>query len=152
MPWRTSIATRGVPTTNDPALPWGGARYLADNSVWQRTDKPAIRDLWAAALRNDQIATCPINRAEILWSARNLANFDQICRTLGALDNYELRQDHWDAAEAALRRLTEIGQHRAVQPPDLLLAAVAATNDLAILHYDSDFDLLREKQIFAIRT
>jgi hypothetical protein len=29
---------------------------------------------------------------------------------------------------------------------------VASTNDLAVLHYDSDFDILREKQIFDIRT
>jgi predicted nucleic acid-binding protein len=114
MPWRTSIATRGVPTTNDPAPPWGGARYLVDNSVWQRTDKPAIRDLWVTALRRDQIATCPINRAEILWSARNLANFDQIRRTLGALDNYELLQEHWDGHSDDSRRsaTTEQFSHR----------------------------------------
>lgn len=120
--------------------------------MWQRTDKPAIAPGWSAALRNGQIATCPIVRLEVLWSARNLAAFDEIRRTLDGLDSYEATIAHWRAAENAMGKLMAISHHRAVPFPDLLLAAIAETNDIGVLHYDKDFDLLRERGIFAIRT
>ena len=150
-PWRTSIATAGVSSGNG-SPPWGGRRFIADNSVWQRTEKTVVAPHWAAALRNGQIATCPIVRLEVLWSAKDLPNFDQIQRTLDALDNYPVNDDHWRAAERAIRRLIEIHHKRAVTFPDLLLAAVAEANGIAVLHYDSDFDLLRERHIFEIDT
>lgn len=34
------------------------------------------------------------------------------------------------------------GQHRAVSIPDLLVAAVAESERLTVLHYDADFDLV----------
>jgi predicted nucleic acid-binding protein len=36
------------------------------------------------------------------------------------------------------------GQHRGVSVPDLVLAAVADIEELTILHYDADFDLISE--------
>jgi predicted nucleic acid-binding protein len=89
---------------------------------------------------------------EVLWSARDLPNFEQIRRTLGALDNYPIEPRHWMAAEVAMGRLIEISCRRAVQFPDLLLAAVAESNGVGVLHYDSDFDLLRENEVFNIET
>ena len=49
-------------------------------------------------------------------------------------------------------KLMEIHHHRAVGFPDLLIAAVAESNGLGVLHYDKDFDLLREREIFDIDT
>ena len=51
-----------------------------------------------------------------------------------------------------MRLLLAFSHHRAVTFPDLLLASVAESNGLGVLHYDSDFDLLRERGIFQIRT
>ena len=34
------------------------------------------------------------------------------------------------------------GTHRAHSPADLILAACAELNDLIVLHYDKDFDLI----------
>ena len=41
-----------------------------------------------------------------------------------------------------LRRLAELGQHRAPSIPDLLIAAAAETAPLTVLHVDMDFDLI----------
>lgn len=40
--------------------------------------------------------------------------------------------------------LVRRGQHRAVSIPNLILAAIAGIEQLTILHYDGDFDLIAE--------
>jgi predicted nucleic acid-binding protein len=45
-------------------------------------------------------------------------------------------------AVEVLRSLAEHGQHRAPSIPDLLIAAVAETARLTVLHVDKDFDLI----------
>ena len=40
--------------------------------------------------------------------------------------------------------LARRGQHRAPSVPDLLIAAVAETQDLVVLHVDKDFELIAE--------
>jgi len=42
------------------------------------------------------------------------------------------------------RDLAARGQHRGVSVPDLVLAAVAGIEQLTILHYDADFDLIAD--------
>ena len=39
-------------------------------------------------------------------------------------------------------KLVRRGQHRAVSIPDLLVAAVAEVEQLSVLHYDADFELI----------
>jgi predicted nucleic acid-binding protein len=41
-----------------------------------------------------------------------------------------------------LRRLAELGQHRAPSIPELLIAAAAETAPLTVPHVDMDFDLI----------
>jgi predicted nucleic acid-binding protein len=41
------------------------------------------------------------------------------------------------------RQLARVGHHR-LPPVDLLIAAIADTHSVGILHYDSDYDLIRE--------
>ena len=47
-----------------------------------------------------------------------------------------------DRARELQRDLVARGQHRGVSVPDLVLAAVADTEELTILHDDADFDLI----------
>jgi len=42
------------------------------------------------------------------------------------------------------RQLVRIGHHR-LPPVDLLVAALADRYDLAVLHYDRDYDVIAEK-------
>ena len=54
-----------------PRAPFGGQTLIADKSAWSRADHPSVRSQWSAALRNGQIATCPIVNLELLYSARD---------------------------------------------------------------------------------
>jgi len=91
-------------------------------------------------------------RLEVLWSARNAEDMARKRLDLDALDNLPVEAEHWEAAEDAMQRLSEISRPREVTFPDLLIAAVAETNGIAVLHYDKDYDLLRERDIFNIKT
>ena len=44
----------------------------------------------------------------------------------------------------AQRQLARAGPHR-LPPADLIIAAIADVNQVGVLHYDGDFDILREK-------
>ena len=48
-----------------------------------------------------------------------------------------------DLAIAVQHRLAQLGRHR-MAIPDLLIAAVAEINDLAVMHYDADYDRIAE--------
>ena len=41
-----------------------------------------------------------------------------------------------------LRTLAELGQHRALSIPDLMIAATAETMRLTVLHFDKEFKLI----------
>ena len=47
-------------------------------------------------------------------------------------------------ALAAQRDLARSGHHR-LTPMDLIIAVLADRHDLGILHYDGDYDVLRER-------
>ena len=48
-----------------------------------------------------------------------------------------------DRAIAVQHRLVQLGRHR-MAIPHLLIAAVAEINDLAVMHYDADYDRIAE--------
>ena len=48
-----------------------------------------------------------------------------------------------DRAVDVQHRLAAAGRHR-LPLPDLLIAAVAELNDLAVMHYDADYDRIAE--------
>lgn len=48
----------------------------------------------------------------------------------------------WSRAVEVQGLLADRGLHRAASIPDLLIAATAERRGAAVLHYDSDFDLI----------
>lgn len=49
-----------------------------------------------------------------------------------------------DRAVEVLRLLADRGHHRAPSVPDLIVAAIAESAGLVVLHHDKDFDLIAE--------
>jgi predicted nucleic acid-binding protein len=49
-----------------------------------------------------------------------------------------------DRAVQVLRLLADRGHHRAPSVPDLIIAALAESAGLVVLHNDKDFDLIAE--------
>lgn len=121
------------------------AAYLADTSALARLRHPPVAAILAPLIEAGLVATCGVIEFEIGWATRSSAAFDQVRadRSLG----YEWLATHdedWHRALDVQAELWRTGHVRAVGFPDLLIAAVAEREQVAILHYDSDYDLINK--------
>jgi predicted nucleic acid-binding protein len=105
--------------------------YIADTSAWMKSRHSAVAGEWSTAILNEQIATCPIVRLELLYSARSGDAFDEIDSDLSVLRDVPITPSMTNASLAAFRRLA----HAAV----------------GVLHYDIHFDRLAEVLDFESR-
>lgn len=78
---------------------------------------------------------------EIGYSARTAEEWDQFVVALGAFEAVDTTAAHVRRAMQVQRLLAQHSQ-RGRRIPDLLVAAAAETRDIAVLHYDRDFDLI----------
>lgn len=117
--------------------------YLADKSALSRLHHPAVARRLGPFLVDGLVATTPIIDLEVLYSARSLADYEEILAERRSLPSYPVTPEVTDRAIDVQHRLAERGHHR-LPLPDLLIAAVAELNDLAVLHYDADYDRIAE--------
>ncbi len=66
--------------------------YLFDTSIWDYTEHPLMTADWDAALERNQLAVSPIVAFEILYSAQNQTDFEELERQLDALRQMPLTQ------------------------------------------------------------
>jgi len=115
--------------------------FLADKSALARMPYPSVGDVLGPLILAGDIATCGIIDLEVLFSARNHADFMRTrALRLRAFVRVSMEQADFDRAMDTMEALAMRGQHRAASLPDLLIAAVAERAGLCILHYDEDFD------------
>jgi predicted nucleic acid-binding protein len=118
------------------------ATYLIDTSVWHRRSNAAVIARLADLFAADEVAIAEPVRLEVLFSARSAQEYDAVSRELDGLrqvpcGNQELRR----ALEVQRLLAHKAGlHHRSVKIPDLLIAATAELADLAVLHYDEDYE------------
>ena len=117
--------------------------YLADKSALARLHHPPVARRLGPLLVDGLVATTPIIDLEVLYSARSLADYEEILAERRSLPSYPLTPEVTDRATAVQHRLAQGGHHR-LPLPDLLIAATAELNDLAVLHYDADYDRIAE--------
>jgi predicted nucleic acid-binding protein len=120
---------------------------LLDNSVWARATDGRLagssRKAFEAALAAGELWTCPPSLLEMRYSARD--EFAEIARELDALPAAPLTREAAAAAVTAQAELAAaVGVSHRVKPVDLLIAAVAATEGLGVLHYDHDYDTIAD--------
>ncbi len=118
---------------------------LADTTAWawsRRSACPELRAAFDAALVEGELATCDMVRLELLHSARNPAEFADIRGELAALPDCPIGEAQWDRALLVYGHLSARGGafQRSVKHPDLLIAAAAEAAEVAVLHYDDDYD------------
>ena len=113
--------------------------YLADKSALARMTHAAVAKRLAPLILNGRVATCAVIDLEVLYSARSQGDYEEILAERGALPSLPLTETVAARALDVQRRLARRGQHR-LPVPDLLIAATAEINDLAVIHYDSDYD------------
>lgn len=118
-----------------------GLTHLVDTSVLTRLGTPEVREVVEPLASAGMLARSGISDLEIGYSARNQPEWD---RLIGALDVFtlvEIDTNHFRRARDVQRLLAARSQ-RGRKIPDLLLAAAAEDANLAVLHYDTDFDLI----------
>lgn len=103
-----------------------------------------VRRRLAPIIEAGEAATCAMIDLEVLYSARNHADHENI-RRRRALAYHQV-----PVTDLVLRRAIEVqgelarsGHHR-IPIPDLIIAAVAEAADLILVHYDRDYDLISE--------
>ena len=112
---------------------------LVDTSVWIEAFRRAHSDEAAhlrALLDAGEVAMSPPIRVELL-SGSGAADLPRLRRVLSALPLFGPTVKSWDRMEGWVARAVRAGRRFGVA--DLLIAAVAAENGLAVWSLDGDF-------------
>lgn len=119
------------------------ASWLVDKSVLARVDVPAVADAVLPRMQLGKVGVALVTELEVGYSARSGADYD-ITRQelLDLLIPVAMPVRAEERARELQRDLVLRGQHRGVSVADLVLAAIADIEELTILHYDADFDLI----------
>ena len=120
------------------------ATHLADTSAFGRFQRREVREAALPMVASGQVALCAPVIYELGFSARNAADYDEIMMRVAAFEVAPTSDGDLERALAIQRQLVRRGHHRAVSLVDMLVAAIAESRDLIVLHYDADFDLVAE--------
>ncbi len=122
------------------------ARYLLDLSAWARSGHPHTRDRWADLVNGDVLVCHPVFAIELLHNAVNPPDYRELWDELETVFEWA-----WPDAETArvalsLQQKLATGAPAAqrVETADLLIAALAVQLGLGVLHYDRDYDVIRD--------
>lgn len=127
----------------------GDVPFIADTSAWWRfSSLPG--ELVDKAIVDDRLWITPIVRMEILYSARNGAEYIAFEMEL---DGFRILRNDRAVADAAMSAVGELAEHsdgyHRVPLTDALIAAAAAEHGgIALLHRDTHFDKLAEVLTF----
>jgi predicted nucleic acid-binding protein len=122
---------------------------LADTTAWawsRRERRGGVREDFDTRLVDGEIAICDMVRMELLYSARNEDEFDELSEELRALPECPIGQAEWKRALWVYGELAKQGgaHQRSVKHPDLLIAAAAEAAEITVLHYDEDYERVAE--------
>lgn len=118
------------------------ATFLADTSVFARLSKPAVAAAVSPLISEGHVAVCAPVVFELGFSARNGADHDELLSRMDAFESVPVTDGDHQRSIDIQGRLAEQGGHRAVSLVDTLVAAVAESRDLTVLHYDADFETI----------
>jgi predicted nucleic acid-binding protein len=115
---------------------------LADKSALeQRRNSNEARNLLERLLYEGVLASCHLVALEVLYSARNLNDYEVLLADIEALPWLDVTKEVMDRAMSVQHLLATRGQHR-LPIPDLVVAATAEVHGATVLHYDHDFDVI----------
>lgn len=125
--------------------PFDGEVMLGDPSAINRAEHPTVCASVIHAINARQIVTCEIVTLELMQSARDHDEVEQLEASQSTFRHVPVTRSVQRAALTALRELARrgAGYHR-VPVADVLIAAAAQEAGVGVLHYDHDFDRLSE--------
>ncbi|WP_406190757.1 MULTISPECIES: PIN domain-containing protein [unclassified Streptomyces] len=115
--------------------------YLLDTSGLVRLLRdPRLQSAWYDAIDAGAIASCYVQRAEFLYSARDGREYDEIAEMFSDLYlDVAVPKNAGRWISAVQYRMARAGEHRSASAVDLVIAATAAHHGLAVLHDDADY-------------
>lgn len=113
--------------------------HVVDTSVLTRIGDSTVRRAIEERAAGGELARAGISDLEVGYSARNAEEWDELLGALRVFDLIETTVEHVRRARQ-VQRLLAAKHQRGRKVPDLLIAAAAETEGLAVLHYDADFD------------
>lgn len=121
------------------------AELLLDTSAWNRSTATAeLTVRWTDLVASRRVVLCPPVRLEILFSARDPADYAALADELEGLPSVELSREAVRRAGQVQSLLAARGQHRGPSPVDLYVAAIAELNSATLVHYDRHFDAIAQ--------
>ena len=117
------------------------ATYLVDTSALARLSVPQVSDVLRPRIDAGRAAITAVTWLEIGYTARSRSDHDRSQARI--LERLELVYGSPRSERRAIevqQALMNVGHHRAVKLPDLLIASTAEVEGLTVLHYDADFD------------
>lgn len=116
---------------------------LLDNSAWARRGKPAVRERLASGIRTGEIGVTTPFLLAAGYAVRSVTDYDPVMRELATLARVRMTLAVERLALEAQSDLVVGGHHR-ISPVNILIAACAHEAGAGVLHYDRDYDVIRE--------
>ncbi|MFE3033459.1 PIN domain-containing protein [Streptomyces canus] len=115
--------------------------YLLDTSGLIRLLRDAkLQAAWYDTIDAGAIASCYVQRAEFLHSARDGREYDEIVEMFTDLyPDVSVPKNAGRWIGSVQHRMARAGEHRSASAVDLVIAATAAHHGLAVLHDDADY-------------
>ena len=113
--------------------------YLADKSALARFPVASVAARLRPLLEDGELASCALVDLEVLYSSRNLVDYEEVLEERRSLDAAPITPEVMTKAVGLQHELAKRGQHR-VPIPDLVISAAALLAGLVVLHYDADFE------------
>lgn len=129
------MADLQLPQLDRPALFDTGAW------TWARDRRvPELANWFNAAVEAGLVLVCDLVILELTRLAPNERRAREIADRLAAFEAVPMPSGLWSHARNTQLALAISGDHRRVPPADLILAAAAEVAEVALVHYDRDYE------------
>jgi predicted nucleic acid-binding protein len=121
------------------------ARWLIDKSALAQLSQPTVAHAAWARIAQGTVAVSIVTELEMDYSARSATDYLEtrtklVDRLLPVYIPLRAETRAREVQAALVRR----GLHRSAGVADLLIAATAEIEDLTVLHYDADFEVIAD--------
>lgn len=122
-------------------------RFLIDLSAWARSGQADVRERWKLLVEDDSLLCHPVFAVELLHNAINPKDYrrlrDDLDRAFDWVRPDAVTADKAIEMQRTMATTAPAGQR--VKTADLLIAALAVQHGVGVLHYDKDYDAIRER-------
>jgi predicted nucleic acid-binding protein len=127
----------------DLELPQLDRPALFDTGAWtwaRHRRIPELANWFNAAVEAGLVLVCDLVILELTRLAPSESRAKEVADRLAAFEAIPMPAGLWSDARKTQLALAVSGDHRRVPPADLILAAAAESAEVALVHYDRDYE------------